>query len=768
MTNINKVAVIGSGLMGSQIAAHVANSGVPVVMLDIVPKEGGRNDIAQGALDRLKKSDPEAFTHKRNAKLVTIGNIEDDLDKLADCDWIIEAVIERLDIKQSLYKNVIKYAKADAVISSNTSTLPFAELVKGMGRDFEKRFCIAHFFNPPRYMRLLEVVGEAADKITDYADKQLGKTVIKCKDTAGFIANRIGTFWIQAAFNNALDMKVDPQTADVIMKPCGIPKTGVFGLADLVGVDLLPLIAKSYADILPDTDGFNKIYKERDFVKNMLADGYKGRKSGSKGGFYRMNDEKIKETRNLETGEYSFVKKKRVKTKGIKATCEAYDYAWAVFRDTLVYVLQVAEEISFSIPDIDEAMKLGYNWKQGPFEMLDALGVEWFESKLKEDGIEVPALLSKLGGSAYEAKTVYTYGGSREEIKIDNEKITLEDVKGDLIVKKASAKLWDIGDGVACLQYTSKMNSIDPTTLEAIVEATEEVSKNFKGMVVANDSSNFTAGANIGFLLYTANVAGWKFIEGVIKQGQDAYMGLKYADFPVVAAPTGMCLGGGTELLLHSDWVQAHAELYAGLVEVGVGVVPGWGGCKEYVLRSLKKRAESDSVYAKMGGWFSFLSPVRTLNTMQPLRESFINISTAKVSKSAVQAKENLILNQFGITANRSRLLADAKAKCLELAVDYKAPETAAPVRLPGKTAYTAFKMGINDFHKAGKITDYDVEVSLAVARVLSGGDTSITKEVTEQQLLDLELQEFVRLCKDERTLDRIEHMLEKGKPLRN
>ena len=346
----------------------------------------------------------------------------------------------------------------------------------------------------------------------------------------------------------------------------------------------------------------------------------------------------------------------------------------------------------------------------------------------------------------------------------------LEDYKrgNKPILKNGSAKLWDIGDGVTCFEFTSKMNSLDPQTLELLARATEEVQKNHKAMVIANDSDNFCVGANIGVLLFAANTAAWKEIDGIIKQGQDAYMGLKYAPFPVVGAPSGMALGGGCEILLHCDSVQPHVELYSGLVEVGVGVVPGWGGCKEMIYRQLKKRAESDVWAAKFGGWFSWLSPVRTLNTFPPVKESMMNISMAKVSKSAEEAKDLLILNDSSnITMNRKRVLANAKKKALELAENYQAPESY-NVQLPGKTARTAIEMNLKDLERQGKVTPHDITVSKAVAYVITGGNTDITEEVSEQDLLDLEREAFVELVKNVNTLDRIEHMLDTGKPLRN
>jgi len=394
---------------------------------------------------------------------------------------------------------------------------------------------------------------------------------------------------------------------------------------------------------------------------------------------------------------------------------------------------------------------------------------------LTKDGIKIPDILQKANGQPFYKvetgeKKFLTTNGNYKSIPFNKDAWKLEDIKskGKPVLKNGSASLWDIGDGVTCFEFTSKMNSLDPMMLELLAKSTEEVKKNFKAMIIGNDSDNFTVGANIGVLLFAANVAAWKEIDGIIRQGHDSYMGLKYAPFPVVGAPAGMALGGGCEMLMHCDAVVSHVELYSGLVEVGVGLIPGWGGCKEFVYRQLKKRAESDLWAAKFGAWFSWLSPVKTLNTMPPIIESMTNISTAKVSRSAEEAKSMLILNdRSSITMNRDRVLADAKKKALELVPGYKPPVTY-NINLPGKTARTAIEMKLREMEKTGQATPYDMIVSRAVAFVITGGNTDITREITEQQMLDLEREAFVELVKNKGTLDRIEHMLDTGKPLRN
>ena len=787
--------------MGAAIAAHVANSGTQVVLLDIVPKDADKNDrsmLAKNAIEKLLKTDPAPLTHKKKAKLITPGNLEDDLNLLGQADWIIEVVLEDLEIKKNLYKKINSVRKPKTIVSSNTSTIPLHMLIADMPIEFRKHFMITHFFNPPRYMRLLElVVGtdtnkDAAEIIREFCDINLGKGVVNCKDTPGFIANRIGCYWMTVGVLDAIEQGITVEQADLVMgRPVGVPKTGVFGLLDLIGIDLMPLIAKEFSKTLPQDDEFLRVYKEPDIVTKMLKDGYNGRKG--KGGFYRLNTEgggKVKEAINLKTGEYATADKPKLASvdaakNGLRKLIEHEDiggkYAKSVLLKTLSYAASLVPEIADKITDVDEAMRLGYNWKYGPFELIDKLaandmsGPAYLAKALEEEGMQVPDLLKKAGENNFyktegqERKYLAT-DGKFKKITVPSGAKMLADYKigKSPILKNPSASLWDIGDGIVCLEYTSKMNSVDPMILEMMQKATELVAREYKGLVIANDSDNFCVGANIGVLLFAANVAAWKDIRNIIKQGQDAYMGLKFAPFPVVTAISGMGLGGGCEILLHSDAVQAHVETYTGLVEVGVGIVPGWGGCKEMLIRHLDKRLQEQNVAAKMGRMFSVLSPVKTLNAMPAISKAFENIGTAKVSKSAEEAKDLLILlEKDGITMNRRRLLSDAKEKCLELSEGYEAPKPRT-VNLPGKTGKAALNMAIDSFVKSGKATAYDEVVSKALAVVLTGGTTDILEEMTEQDLLDLELDMFMELIKSRGTLDRLEHMLETGKPLRN
>ena len=795
---IQKVGVIGSGVMGSGIAAQVANAGIPVVLLDIVPKDlkdgEDRSKFARGAIEKLHKQDPAPLMSPRNAKLITPGNLDDDLHLLEDCDWIVEVVLEDLKIKHATYEKIAKHRKKGAIVSSNTSTIPLALLTEKMDAEMKRNFLITHFFNPPRYLRLLEYVSGpdtdavAVKTVTEFCDVKLGKGVVKCKDTPGFIVNRILTYFMQTALNVAVEDKVSVEVADAVLsKPVGIPKTGVFGLIDLVGVDLMPHLAESLLSTLPEHDSYRKIYKDYGFIGGMIKAGYTGRKG--KGGFYRLTEGKVKQALKInpdmfDESHYEKADKPKLASmeagkKGLRAVVEAKDagaaYAWRVLRDTLVYAASLVPEIADDVASVDEAMRLGTNWKKGPFEMLDDLGPAWFAAKLKEEGIAVPELLQSVGdGKFYTVQdnrlSYFGTDGKYHPVRRAQGVLLLSDIKltAKPVIKTASASVWDIGDGVLCVEFTGKMNALDDQVFEAYAQAIKLITKNdaYKAMVIYNEGSHFSAGANLGLAIFAMNIALWPQIEELVSGGQKIYKALKYAPFPVVAAPSGMALGGGCEILLHVDHVQAHAETYTGLVEVGVGLIPGWGGCKEMLLRYQEE--ERDQYDANTGGRKLWFSPKNT--PMGAVRKAFETIGLAKVAKSAQEAKELKYLKKTdGITMNRDRLLFDAKQKALELAKDYKAPEPVTDIRLPGPTGKLALDLAVADMRKNGKATPYDVVVSAAVAKVLSGGDKADwTKPVGEEDLYRLEREEFMKLVRHEGTQKRIEHMLEKGKPLRN
>ncbi|MEM7170060.1 MAG: 3-hydroxyacyl-CoA dehydrogenase NAD-binding domain-containing protein [Pseudomonadota bacterium] len=775
---IEKVAVIGAGVMGASIAAHMANGGAEVLLLDIVP-EGAedRNVVAAGAVAKLHKAEPAAFMHKRFAKRVSVGNIEDDLDKLGDCDWVIEAVIERLDIKQDLYRKIAATRKAGSVVSSNTSTLPLGQLVEGLPEDLRRDFLITHFFNPPRYMRLLEMVAgpetdpAAYDRVREFADRHLGKGVVACKDTPGFIANRIGIYWLQCCVVEAMKQKLPIEEVDaVIGRPLGIPRTGVFALLDMVGLDLMPHVLGSMATSLPESDAFHDIYQKPELIERLIAEGYTGRKG--KGGFYRLNREggqRVKEALDLDSGSYRVSVKPKLasvaaaKKQGPRALLDHDDrsgrYAWSVMSRTLSYAASLVPEISDNIASVDEAMRLGFNWDMGPFELLDKVGPSWFAERLQSEGREVPALISQVGAGAFYKVTdgrltVMDPQGSYQEVKRAEGVLLLKDIKrrASPVAKNTSASLWDIGDGVLCLEFHSKMNSLNFMTLWMVKKAIKLIGsqeRGFRGLVIYNEGSNFSVGANIGLLLVAAKLRAWFVADWMVRLGQNTYRDLKHASFPVVAAPSGMALGGGCEILLHADGIQAHGETYCGLVEVGVGVVPAWGGCKELLVRWSENKK-------RPGG------------PMPPVIKAFETISMAQVAKSAHEAHDYLFLRPGdGVTMNRDRLLADAKAKVLAMVEDYQAPEERA-VRLPGKSALAAMVMAVDGFRKSGKALLHDSVVSKALARVLSGGDTDITQEVSEGDLLKLERRVFMDLARHPDSIARVAHMLKTGKPLRN
>ena len=759
---IRKVGVVGAGVMGAGIAAQVANAGVPVVLLDIVP--GG----AAKAVERMLRADPAPFMGKAPARLVTTGDVGTDLALLADCDWICEAIIERPDAKRELYAKLEGVRKPGSVVSSNTSTIPLASLTEGLGAGFAADFMITHFFNPPRYMRLLEVVqgpqtrADAVAEVSAFGDRRMGKTVVNCKDTPGFIANRIGGMWMQSAINNAFDLGLTVEEADAVNgKPMGIPKTGVFGLMDLVGIDLGPHVAASMKATLPADDAYVLGLREHAVITQMIAEGRTGRKG--KGGFY-MRAKAGKRAMELGTGEYRDSVKPTLESLSLRSLRELAEhkdragrYARAVLLDMMSYAASLVPEIADTVADVDAAMRLGYAWKYGPFELIDRVGAPWLEAALREAGRPVPALLEQVGaGTFYRVQDgvleFFGTDGAYHAVPRAEGVVLLGDIKrrSTPLAKNGSASLWDVGDGVACLEFHSKMNALDPEILALIGKAVVMGKKGaFKALVIHNEAEQFSVGANIGLALFAANIAAWGEIEGMIEGGQKAMRALREAPFPVVGAPSGMALGGGCEVLLHCDAVEAHAETYVGLVEVGVGLIPGWGGCTTM----LRRWAEA---------------PKMPKGPMPPVAKAFEMISTAQVAKSAAEAKEMLIFRPTdGVVMNRDRLLAAAKARALAMLEGY-APQKPATLRLPGATGRAALSMAVQAQVAMGRATPHDVVVCEHLANTLTGGDTDFIVETTEDQVLKLERQGFMALLKTKGTLARVEHMLETGRPLRN
>ncbi len=593
---------------------------------------------------KMLKTEPAPFMTPRAARLIETGSIEGDLGKLAECDWIIEAVVERPDVKRDLYRRVDAVRRPGAAVSSNTSTIPLAVLVEGAGDAFRRACMITHFFNPPRYMRLLELVaGPETDPaivgaVADFADRTLGKSVVRCNDAPGFIANRVGSYWMQVAMVEAMDAGVTVEEADALLgRPIGVPKTGVFGLIDLVGLDLIPHVNASLARTLPPDDAFHAANRDLPLLGRMIGEGMIGRKG--KGGFYLFDRAtRKKQAIDLATGQY---RPERVPdlpelagelTALMDAPTKAGRYAWQVMGKTLAYAAAVVPQAAATLADVDAAMRLGYAWRWGPFQLIDKLGTAWFTAKLREEGSAIPKLLEITAGRPF-----YRVEGGREQfLGLDGAYhnmtrppgvLLLGDVKraSKPLLKNVSASLWDIGDGVVCFEFTSKSNSLDESILTLLNQTIALVPQKYKALVIYNEGTHFSVGANLGIALFAANIAAWGEIEKALAAGQQTYQALKYAPFPVVAAPAGMALGGGCEILLHSDAVQAHAESYIGLVECGVGLVPGWGGCA-----------------AMLGRWST--QGKLPKGPMPVPAKLFEVISMATTSKSAAEAKDLLFL----------------------------------------------------------------------------------------------------------------------------
>jgi 3-hydroxyacyl-CoA dehydrogenase len=770
MKAINKVAVIGGGPMGGVIAAHLANAGAKVLWLSY--RKVAERALG-GAVDKMLKTNPAPFMSKGAAKLIEVGNIDDDLGRVAECDWIIEAIMERLDLKLSFYRKLDAVRRPGTAVSSNTSTIPLAQLVEGMPETFRRDFLITHFFNPTRYMRLLEVVPgpdtdpATVDAVAQFADVALGKSVIRCNDSPGFVANRLAIPWMAATMAYATDAGLTVEEADALIgKPMGIPKTGVFGLVDLVGVDIGHETMISMGNLLPKSDFYHSVNRDSTLalLEKMTAEGLTGRKG--KGGFYRLKRDggaKIKEAIDLKTVEYRPEHTADIPEAKNLATLLAADtkygrYAARVLGATISYAATLVPSATADIESIDEAMRLGYNWRWGPFELADMIGVAKLIALLEREKLPVPALLRQAADKSF----YRVEDGKRQFLGVDGAYhdvtrppgvIMLEDIKrvAKPVLKNGSAAVWDIGDGVLCFEFTSKSNSLDDKIIELLDKTIDLVQQKYKALVIYNEGQNFSVGANLGAALFAANIAAWGEIDKTLAKGQQTLKRLKYAPFPSVAAPAGMALGGGCEFVMHCSAVQANAESYIGLVECATaGVVPGWGGNGELLARL---RADK-----KM--------PRGPMPAVAKLLET---VTTATVSKSAAEAKEIGFLRETdGVTMNRYRLLADAKARALAMAPGYKPPAPPEFTWMPGRSGQVLARGMVHGFRQRGLALEHDEVVNLTLAEVVCGGDADLTDTLTEQQMLDLERAAFMRLVKTPATLARIQHVLETGKPLRN
>ena len=800
---IRKAAVLGAGNMGSRIAAHLANSGISVVLLDIVPEDAptgdkkARNRIVSAALDALKIAKPAAFYESQAARLISPGNFEDDLELLRDCDWIIEAVAENLEIKRELLAKVAPYRRRDAVVTTNTSGLPVAQIDAHMDDEFRRHWFGTHFFNPPRYMRLLEIIPgpdtdpSALDAISRFGDKRLGKTVVLAKDTPNFIGNRIGIFALMNTIRvmQAMDLtieQVDALTGAVL----GWPKTGTFRLSDMVGIDVLAHVAQNF---------FDRVTDERpdlalpNFVKTMLANKWLGDKTRQ--GFYRKArgqsgeeerlglDWKTLEYRPSERAKFpaidmaknaeSIQERLPMLLGGDPKKDKAAAFYWQILPDLWNYSTHRLGEIADNIVSIDRAMKTGFNWEMGPFELWDAAGVKTTAEKMIAAGVTLAPAVTKLldtGNTSWyrrDASGISYFdvaSGEYRPVEVPEGTASLASlVRSKGVVKKnAGASLIDLGDGVAAIEFHTKMNAIGNDILTLVTQTLKpgsEAVRNFNAFVIANDGENFSAGANLLPLLLAIQEQEWDDIDVIIRAFQNMTQAIKFCPRPVVSAPFNMCLGGGAEVVMHSVSRQAHAELYIGLVETGVGLLPAGGGCKEMLLRSVDAAAP-----AQDGG------PSDSVELLDSVRRHFEMIAMAKVSTSASEARSmGFLTSADGITFNRDRLLSDAKARALELAsAGYAAPLPRTDIPAPGENVLATLRMAVRLMREGEYISDHDVKVANSVAYVLCGGKLTPGTPVSEQYLLDLEREAFLSLCGEKKTAERIAHTLKTGKPLRN
>ena len=738
---IKNVVVIGSGTMGSGIAAHLCNANIPVTLLDL------KTEISQNARERIHKSRPPLLIDKTKIDNIKVGNISDDFNVVKDADWIVEAVVERIDIKHQIYDKIFKSRKDGAIVSSNTSSIPIKVLSQNLNKDQKKDFCITHFFNPVRYMGLLEIVKNEdndlnkINQLKEFCEVELGKGAIVCNDTPGFLGNRVGVYAMQIAMTEAFKMKLSVEEADAIFgRPMGIPKTGVFGLYDLIGIDLMADVLKSFIKELPKSDEFHEVAKEIPLVKKLIETGYTGRKG--KGGFYRMrktDSGKIMEAINLETGEYSTsqkidIKSDKVDLKALINRNDKYgDYAWSVLSKIIKYASSLVPGITKEFNDIDEAMRLGFNWAKGPFEMLEEIGVKNFFDKVDE--YKGNNFLENLSNS----KDENFYGERQKYTSIE----TLGKIKktASSVDGNSSAAIYRFND-FNIVEFTTKANALDYDSMDALKKATD------KPLIIINESMQFSAGVNLTYTMEFANKNDFKSIEKFIKYFQETCKHLKYSKYPVISAPSGLTLGGGFEVLVQSNFVASHTNIVIGLVETIVGLIPAGGGCKEMLARWLNtEEAKKDPKYA-------------------PLKV-FDIIGYGRTATSPVEAEPlKYLLPENKRIMNRNSLLEVSK-KILNENKDFKAPNELR-FNLPGKAVIDDMNKILEKLYNDKVILDHGLTVAKELAHVLSGGETTKDKTLTEDDLFKLELEAFMRLIETKQTQDRIKHTLATGKPLVN
>ena len=799
--------------MGARIAAHFANAGVPSLLLDIVPSDaaGNRNRLAVAGLEAAKKSKPAAFMDPSLARLVTVGNFEDDLKRLSDVDWIIEAVVENLDIKRALLKKVEAIRKPGTIITTNTSGLPVGKIAEGFSDEFRLSWFGTHFFNPPRYMRLLELIPTpeadraAIDAVARFCDVHLGKGIVLAKDTPNFIANRIGTFSVLNVIRLMQEMDLSIEEVDALTgQAVGWPKSATFRTIDLVGLDILSHVVSNMTQNVHDERSDLKL---PDFFRQMLERKWLGDKA--KGGFYKKSAgrgtapssaEGSKEERlalDWRTLEYHPVKKSKFPSLEMAKNVEqagprlrmllgldgggpqkgdkAGAFLWSALSDLWTYSANRIPEISDSIIEIDRAMRMGFNWELGPFELWDAAGVEATVARMKKEDQPIAANVEHLlaaGKKSWYLDDPKTASGrvywelrsaKYEPVKVPDGVWSVEVAKKSkgVVKKNAGASLIDIGDGMACIEFHSKMNAIGADIVQFILQTLKPVGPgdNFEAFVITNDAANFSVGANVMLLLMSIQEEEWDDIDLAIRQFQGMTQAIKFSPKPVVAAPFGMTFGGGCEISLHSAALQPHTELYMGMVEVGVGLLPGGGGCKEMLLRAVET-AES----IRPGG------RGESIELLEAMKRAFEIVATAKVSTSAHEARGlGFLSHSDEITMNRERVLSEAKARALELVrAGYEPPQPRTDIPAPGENILAALKMGVHLMRQAEYISDHEVKIATKVAEVLCCGNVTSGTPVSEQYILDLEREAFKSLCGERKTQERIQYTLKTGKTLRN
>ncbi len=771
MNKINKVAVIGAGTMGSGIAGQVANAGIDVLLLDL-PKDDGPsvNALAERGLERLRETN--GLMSAELEKHIQLGNTRDDFDKLAECDWIAEAVVERLDIKKDLYKRIHEVCGEHAMVSSNTSSIPIKLLVEDMPSEFRQRFAITHFFNPVRFMPLLELVrgeetsAEVMRVLGDFCDQQLGKGVIDCLDTPGFLGNRVGCFAIQAALQAADEMGLSPVEADAIFgRPMGIPKTGVFGLYDLIGIDLMSDVAQSLVNTLPESDDFHIEAGKLPLMVQMIANGQTGNKQGQ--GFYR-NTSSGREVIDLKSGEYQRFERLdlplalKAEKDGVmhllKSDCLYGQFAWRVLSRTLRYAASLIPEVGTNPLGVDDAMKLGYNWIKGPFALIDEIGVDYFIQRLESEGREIPSYLREASGSSFYrvengALQVREFGGRWAAIERPNGVARFNELRQtQAAVNTTQSASWFNLDGVALVEFHSKANALDADSMAILADAIETVEKQkLRGLVVHNDAQHFSCGVNLQAVRQFFKADDMDGLDAFLNHFQQTCWSMAKADFPVVCAPVGMSLGGGFEVVLHSKQVICHANSVMGLVESGVGVIPAGGGCKETLYRWVAQLDAGSSAEAVgEAAW-----------------KAFMNLGYGKTCASPLLARADAMLRANDeYLNNRDRLLPAALA-AIESPTGqqgFDRPTLAAP----GRNVFAAMQEWLQQAHAAGKLTPHNVVVATELARIVTGGDVDAGAPLSEQDLFDAERRAFLKLVSTDATKARINSMLDTGKTVQN